>query len=189
MTVGKNRVRLAVEQVEDRCTPSAVLGDPWALGPVHLGGPQATHVGSPDAGRHEAAIARRQVELFGLSFRCSSDLNSATTTVTGFATNLGQWTGQGTVTSFEFNPAADRATVSGTVKVATAQGELFATFSASWKLSTGKGAEIITFTGGTGRYAGATGFAIMECNMTVDLASQRISCNCQGVGLMVLARR
>ncbi len=181
--------RLQLECLEDRCTPSAMLGDPWALGPVHLGGPQ-THVAPRDAAKDESVITRKHVELVRLNFQCSADLKTGQTTVTGFATNLGHWTGTGQVSKSDINLATDRAEVSGTVTIFTANGDkLFVSFSASWKLSTGKGTEVVTTTGGTGRYAGAYGVAFMNCTMTVDLAAQTISCNCQGFGFLVTARR
>src|SRR5262245_33217545 len=107
------RARLQVEHLEDRCTPSALLGDPFADFAVDRGGPQAAHFVSRQ-GVHHQAFPIKVVE------QCSADLSTSTAAALGFATHLGHWTGQGHVDSVNVDPASDRGTVSGTLTVVTA---------------------------------------------------------------------
>jgi hypothetical protein len=184
MTVGKNRVRLAVEQVEDRCTPSALLNDPGIDFPAQHSGPRAATAAS-------ASVTREHAVPMKLVVQCSADINSGNATVTGFGTILGPWTAQGHIDSAQVDPVADRAAITGTVTVVTANGDqLFVSFSSSWQLSTGKGEELITVTGGTGRFAGASGSGSLECQITADPSSPfKFSCNCEGSGTLILAHR
>jgi hypothetical protein len=187
MTGYRNRTRLGLEQIEDRCTPSAVLADPGVELPVHHGGSPVAQVAAGHAGPHAAAATRQVVPVI-LTAQCSADLSTMKATATGFATHLGRWTAQGRIDKADFG--ADRAAVRGTLTIVAANGDkLFVSFSASWRLSTGKGTELITVTGGTGQYAGATGGAVLRCTMTVDPVAQTIACNCQGVGFLVLPLR
>jgi hypothetical protein len=181
MTAGKNRARLAVEQVEDRCTPSATLGgfaDPF---PAQHGGPHAVVSSVRATNEHAVPIK--------LTAQCFGDVSSLTASGKGFGTGgLGHWTALGHIDNFVSD--ADRATISGTLTVVAANGhQLFVSFTTSWELSTGKGEERITVTGGTGRFAGASGSAFLGCTVTRDPAAQTISCDCQGSGTLILARR
>jgi hypothetical protein len=175
------RTRLQLEHLGDRLAPSALLGDPPAHAPAPPGGP------------HAAAVARApggHAAPFTLAFQCSGDVNSLTTTATGFATGLGHWTGQGHVdpTRTHIDPDADRAEINGTFTVVAANGDtLFVSFTSSWQPSTGVGTESIAFTGGTGRFAGASGSATLDCTITADPESPTtFTCNCEGSGTLVL---
>jgi hypothetical protein len=190
MIAGKNRVRLALEQMEDRCTPSALPGAPWADFAVDRGGPQAAQFGSrhgpPDAESVEAK--HDHVFTTKMAFQCSADLSSLSTSVTGLSTHLGHWTGQGHADRILIDPDADRGTISGTLTVVTANGDqLFVMFTTSWQLSTGQGHDSITVTGGTGRFAGASGSATLDCTVTADPVSGTFACNCEGTGTLILA--
>jgi hypothetical protein len=180
MTVGKNRTRLAVEQMEDRCTPSALGGGLADHFPAQHAGPRAA-VSSVRA-THEHAVPIK------LAYQCFGDISSSTASVTGFGTVLGHWTGQGQIDNAVVDPVADRAEISGTITVVTANGDqLFVSFTASWQLSTGEGTESINVTGGTGRFAGASGGGSLDCTITGDPALQTFSCDCKGNGTLILA--
>ena len=176
MTVAKNRVRLAVERLEDRCTPSAMGGGLAALSPALQGGPPAL-VAALTAGTHqEHAITGES------SFQCSVDLRSGTVSSTGFSTGVGHWTALGHMDSLSIDPVADRGVYSGTGTLITANGDqVFYSFTTSWQLSTGVGTHLVTVTGGTGRFAGASGTGSSDCIITPDPASPFIYF-CQSTG-------
>jgi hypothetical protein len=53
-------------------------------------------------------------------------------------------------------------------------------------LATGPGQETVTFTGGTGRFAGASGSVSAVCDTTFDPATLAFECNSQGSGTLTL---
>jgi hypothetical protein len=177
MTAYRNRNRLGVEQLEDRCLPSAMLGDLPAQVPAAAG--------SPPAAAHVGASQQHAVPI-QLSTHISSD-GSLVLSLTGVGGHLGRWAGQGVIDNVVIDPAADRGAVSGTVPIIAANGDqLFASFSASWQLTTGLGEVTVTFTGGTGRFAGASGSASEVCHVTADPASPlTFECDSQGSGTLV----
>jgi hypothetical protein len=179
MTASRNRARLGLEQIEDRCTPSAALGDFPAHHPVPRGGPDAPTAHVRDAGGHEVPIK--------LTAQCLGDIGSFNASGTGFGTGgLGRWTAQGRIDTVAIG--ATHGAINGTLTVVTANGDrLFVSFTTSWELATGKGEEVITVTGGTGRFAGASGRAVLECTVTRDPATQAVTCDCQGSGALILA--
>jgi hypothetical protein len=182
MTAAKNRVRLAVEHMEDRCTPSTLGSGLATPSPAHHGGP---HAGA--AARVRAAHGH--VVPITLTTHCFGDIRSLTARSKGFGTGgVGRYTGLGHLDNSAIDPAADRAVSSGTLTVFTAKGDrLFVSFRTSWRLSTGKGTHSVTVTGGTGRFAGASGRASLRCTITADLASQTYTCKGKGSGALILA--
>ena len=186
MTAGKNRVRLAVEQIEDRCTPSA------------FGGDLAVSIPAPHGALH--AVAAERIEApkgpaipYQVVFQCIANLSTLTASATGSVTALGTFTGQGIIdgATVSIDEFADRGEYSGTYTVVTANGdELFCEFTTSWRLSTGEGKHWITVTGGTGQFAGASGHASLRTTITADPASpSTLTCNSWGPGVLILARR
>src|SRR5262249_3172996 len=151
MSAAKNRVRLNVEHLEDRCTPSA------------MGGGVADHFSAQSGGPQAAAAARDHAPKvhaipFQLTFVCTANLSALTASATGFGT-LGAFTGQGSIDSASINidQDADRGEYSGTYTVFTPNGDqVFVSFTTSWRLSTGNGKHAITVIGGTGQFAGAS---------------------------------
>src|SRR5262249_18587386 len=154
--------RLAVERLEDRCTPSALGDGLAALSPAVDAGTHAqvaAHVGAADT----HAIRSES------SFQCSVDLSTGTGSSTGFSRGAGHWTALGHMDSLSIDPAADRGVYSGAGTLTTANGDqLFYSFTTSWQLSTGVGTHLITVTGGTGRFAGASGSGTSDCIITPD---------------------
>jgi hypothetical protein len=184
MTAAKNRVRLAVEQLEDRCTPSAMGGGLAAHFLAHHGGPHA------EAAAHVRAT-HGHVIPFKVAFQCSVDLNTGTVSSTGISTGpLGQWhlTSLGHADKVDIDLRADRGVYSGTGTLVTDQGDqMFYRFTTSWKLSTGKGTHLITATGGTGLLAGASGRVFAHCTITADPASPNTyRCMSEGSGVLIL---
>ena len=186
MTVGKNRFRLAVEQVEDRCTPSA------------LGGGLAALIPAPHGGLHAAAAERVEAPKgpaipFQVAFQCIANLSTLTASATGSATPWGSFTGEGLIdsASIHIDEVAYRGVYSGTYTVVTASGdELFCEFTTWWRLSTGEGRHWITVTGGTGELAGATGHASLRTTITADPTSpSTLTCDSSGPGVLILTRR
>jgi hypothetical protein len=189
-----HRARFQLECLEDRCTPSTLLNHPWVF-PADHGGSQAaqfeSHRATPDAmAAAPLAGARGHAIPITLTYQCFADLGSFEASAKGFATGLGHWTSQGQIDEADVDLAKDRAEIHGAITVVTASGDkLFVSFTASWEISSGKGTKLITVTGGTGRFAGASGDAIMECTVTSDLASQTFACDCQGSGTLILVHR
>jgi hypothetical protein len=182
MTAGKNRARLAVEHLEDRCTPSAMglgLADQFT---AQHDGPNA------EATALVGAADEHAIPIKGTA-QCTVDFSSSTVSTTGFSTGgLGHWTALGHMDNLVIDLAADRGVYSGTGTLVTAHGDqLFYSFTTSWQLSTGKGTHLITVTGGTGRFAGASGGGLSDCIITADPASPSIfHCQTQGSGILIL---
>jgi hypothetical protein len=181
MLARQNRVRFVLEEMEDRSTPSVLPKVPMADLAIDRGGPPSAQLAS----RHDAPDSH--VFTTKVHLQCSADLSSSSASVTGFSTHMGHWTGQGHADSILIDTDADRGTISGTLTIVTANGdELFVEFTSTWRLSTGVGQDSITITGGTGRFAGATGGGIVDCVVTADPASGTFSCNCSGTGTLIL---
>jgi hypothetical protein len=183
MTVGKNRVRLGVEEMGDRCMPSTLGGGLADQFPAPHGGPHAVAAGRVQAPRGHATPLK-------VTFQCIADLSALTASATGVATPLGPFTGEGRIdgASIRIDKCADRGEYSGTYTVVAANGDqLFCEFTTSWRLSTGKGKHSITVTGGTGMFADASGHASLKTIITADPASPTtLTCNSSGSGVLIL---
>jgi hypothetical protein len=117
------------------------------------------------------------------------DISTGTVSSTGFCTGgVGHFTSLAHMDSLAIDPVADRGVYSGTGTITTAQGDqIYFTFTTSWQLSTGKGTHFITDTGGTGRFAGASGSGTSDCTITPDPASPFIYfCHTEGSGTLIL---
>jgi hypothetical protein len=186
MTAEKNRVRLCVEEMGDRCMPSTLGGGFADQFPAHHGGPHAAIAARAHAPKGHAIPVK-------VTFQCIADLSTLTASATGVATPLGPFTGEGRIdrASVHIDRCANRGEYSGTYTVLTASGdELFCSFTTSWQLSTGKGRHSITVTGGTGLFAGASGHASLKTVITADPESpSTLTCNSSGSGVLILARR
>lgn len=174
--------RLRLEHLEDRCTPSPLLGGPSVQLLGHHRGPTAAHV------THFAANEGHSVPIT-LSLRCAADISSMTWGAEGYGTLLGHWTAQGQIDNIASDPATNRVVLSGTLRVVSANhDELFVSISSAWDQSTSRVEDTVTFTGGTGKFAGASGHATLECSVTVDSTSPlKISCVGKGSGVLFLA--
>jgi hypothetical protein len=180
MTAGKYRVRLALEQLEDRCTPSAMGLGLANQFPAQPGGPTA------EAAAQVGAADGHAIPIKG-EFQCTVDLSTGTVSSIGFGTGgVGHWTAVGHMDHLVIDLAGDRGVYSGTGTLTTAQGEqIFYNFTTSWQLSTGKGTHLITITGGTGRFAGVSGSSVSDCIITADPTSSSIyHCQTQGSGIL-----
>ena len=179
MSARSCRSRLGLEQLEDRCTPGSMWGGLSAHFPAHHGGLHAAVSRSRASHEHSVPIK--------LAYQCSADISTGNASASGFATHLGHWTSQGHLDSASFDKG--QATIRGTTTIVTANGDkLFVKFVSSWNLATGEGHKWITVTGGTGRFAGATGSAILDCTVTRDSASPSVfTCSCKGSGTLTLA--
>ncbi|MCI0684294.1 MAG: hypothetical protein L0Y71_19460 [Gemmataceae bacterium] len=190
----KHQVLLAVEQMEDRCTPSAVLADARTHMPLDWDGSNAAQVRSREDAPDMKSAARVRaprghvIPIF-MNFSCFGDATTMKASAEGTGV-LGPWTAEGRLDSVRIDPVADRGDFRGAITVVTANGDqLFVSFTTQWRLSTGKGTETIRVTGGTGQYAGAIGHGIAACTITFDPATSTIRCNCVGVGFLILPRR
>jgi hypothetical protein len=179
-----HRARVQLELLEDRCTPSALLGGPSVQLLSHHRGPAATHVA------HFGANEGHTVPIT-LSLRCAADISSMTWGAEGYGTLLGHWTAQGQIDNITSDPATNRVVLSGTLTIVAANhDELFISISSAWDQSTSRVEDTVTFTGGTGKFAGASGHATLDCSVTVDSTSPlKISCVGKGSGFLVLAHR
>jgi hypothetical protein len=166
--------RPQVEQLDGRCLPSA---NP------------ATTVGGAalvPAAAASANIPEQHAIPIRLSTHISSD-GSVGLIYSGVGGQLGQMTGDGSLDSFVTDMNTGEGTISGTATLIAANGdELFATFSGSWDLKSGVGGVAVSFTGGTGRFAGATGFASEVCHVSGDPTSPTFQCDSDGTGTLVL---
>jgi len=171
-------VRLQLEPLEDRAAPSALSGAPWAdFAP--RGDPQAALVAV--AGMRHAVPIRIVAEN-------AADIDAMTVRSTGVASHLGRWTAEGRID--EISLGADQVALGGSLTAVAANGDkLFVDFTASWRISTGVGEQVLIFTGGTGRFAGASGDATLACLGSGDPATLTFECNGQGSGTLILPRR
>jgi hypothetical protein len=178
------RARLRLEHLEDRCTPSALLGDPWVQQLAHHRRPHAAAVGRMAANDSHAVPIT-------VSLQCKADTSSMEVSSSGFANVLGYWTGQGNIDNIETDPVSNRIVISGTTTIVTANHDkLFVSFSTAWQPSTAQAEETVTFTGGTGKYTGASGSVSLVCRVTVDQTSPLIlECDAKGTGTLILAHR
>jgi hypothetical protein len=179
-----HRARLRLEHLENRCTPSTLVGAPSAQVLGHHRGPAAAHAA------HFGANEGHTVPIT-LSLHCAADISSMTWGAEGYGALLGHWTAQGQIDNITSDPATNRVVLSGTLTVVTANhDELFVSISSAWDQSTSRVEDTVTFTGGTGKFAGASGHATLECSVTVDSTSPlKISCVGKGSGFLVLAHR
>jgi hypothetical protein len=188
MNAGQNRIRLGLEQLEDRCTPSATPLNLAALFPVQpseLHGPTA--VLACDSHTHTMSIKNQTHTMsIQLAVHVISDASGALS-VRGHVSHLGHITAVGQIGQVNIDQAADRVNLAGTVTLTAKHGDqLFISFTDTFRLSTRMGVEEITFTGGTGRFTGATGGATLHChaygtNPTELLVFQ---CHSKGAGFL-----
>jgi hypothetical protein len=178
------RARLRLEHLENRCTPSTVLGDPSVQLPAHHSRPRAASVASV-AANHEHAVP---ITVF---LRCAGDTSSMTLSATGSATELGHWIAQGHIDNIVSDPVANRVVIRGTLTIVTANHDkLFVSITSVWDQSTSRLEDTVTFAGGTGKYAGASGRASLNCRVTVDSTSPlKLECQGKGTGTLILAHR
>jgi hypothetical protein len=179
-----HRARPGLEHLEGRCTPSALLGS------------SSVHLLAHHSGPHAAAVAHLGVHHgravpITVFLHCTGDTSSMKLSSRGFATVLGRWTGRGHIDNIEGDAAANRIVIRGTTTIVTAtRDKLYVTFSTAWRLSSRLCEETVTFTGGTGRFAGASGAASLVCRLTVDrLSPLKLECDGQGAGTLVLVHR
>jgi hypothetical protein len=121
-----------------------------------------------------------------LSAHITSD-GSGVLNLTGNGSHLGRWTGQGVVDSIVVNAAASQVAVTATATLIAANGDqLFVSISVSLNLTTGLAEETVAFTGGTGRFAGASGSVSGVCETNWDPATPlTFECNSQGSGTLM----
>ena len=120
-------------------------------------------------------------------FVCSVNIRTGTVSSTGFSTGLGHWTALGHMDSLSIDPATDRGVYSGTGAITTANGDqIFYSFTTSWQLSTGVGTHLVTVTGGTGRFAGASGSGTSDCIITPGSTPFIYLCQSTGSGTLIL---
>jgi hypothetical protein len=181
MSAHRNRTRLGVEQLDDRVMPSAMSGN--LLAPV------SPAAGSPLATAHFSASHQKAVHI-KLSAHITSN-GSGVLRLTGNGSHLGRWSGRGVIDNVVIDPAADRVEISVSARIIAANGDrLFLSVSVSLSLTTRLGEETGTFTGGTGRFAGASGNVSLVCHTNWDPASPlTFECNGQGSGTLVMAHR
>jgi hypothetical protein len=175
------RAHLQLEHLEDRCTPSALLGDPSVGAPAHFREPPAQAGAlAPCSQQHGVPIQ--------LSAHITSD-GSGALNHSGTGSHLGRWTGHGIIDSIVIDPAADRVAVSATATLIVANGDqLFASISVSINLTTRFAHETVMFTGGTGRFEGASGSVSAVCDTAWDPAMPlTFECNSQGHGVLFIA--
>jgi hypothetical protein len=174
--------RLQLERLEDRCTPSALLGDALSHAPALPSKPPAPAAAlAVDTDEHAVPIR--------LSAHITSD-GSGVLILSGVGTHLGRWTGQGVIDNVVIDPVANRVAVSATATLIAANSDqLFVSISVSVNLTTRQAEETLTFTGGTGRFFGTSGSASGVCDTNWDPASPlTFDCDSQGSGSLVLDR-
>jgi hypothetical protein len=123
-----------------------------------------------------------------LSAHISAD-GSGVLNLSGIGSHLGRWTGQAVIDSIVVDAANDQVAISATGTIVAANGDqLFISISVSLSLTTQQGEETVTFTGGTGRFDGASGSVSGVCKTTWDPATPlTFECDSQGTGTLILA--
>lgn len=120
-----------------------------------------------------------------MSDQVSSD-GSTGLTLSGQAGRLGRFTGTGTVDKVDFDPLTQRISASGSATWVFSNGdELHLKVSVFFSVKTRIGIEMIQFTGGAGRFTGATGTATVLCRGTVD-PNVPSAFTCGGNGSLIL---
>ena len=175
--------QLRVEALEDRTVPTGVFANTPAILP---GGPNGLGSLGGAANGHLASHTRQHgnhVTPINISGAGQLQLNlvtlSGTLAASGQATHLGSWTDAGDFQLVQTGPTTYAATVYVTFTAANSDGQhgpigrdtLRATVVGTVDFGTGQGTLTYTFTGGTGRFAGATGtateFAVIQ-NLVID---------------------
>ncbi len=177
--------RLRLEYLEDRCTPSALLGDPSVQLLAHHRRPHIT-----------AAVARAGVNQthavpIRFTLQCTGDASSMRLRSRGFTTQMGPWIGRGRIDDIMNDPVTNRVVITGATTIVNAKGEkLYVTLTTVWNPSTRLSGETVKFVGGTGRFAGASGQATLACTLTVLRPTPlKLMCDCKGSGTLILTRR
>jgi hypothetical protein len=142
----------------------------------------------PAPGAALAANSAQHAVAITLSAHITSD-SSGVLNLSGIGSHLGRWTGQAVIDNIIIDPAADQAAISATGTIVAANGDqLFISISVALNLTTHVGEETVTFTGGTGRFAGASGSVSGVCQTTWDPATPLLfECDSQGTGTLIFA--
>jgi len=190
----KNRVRLSVEALERRDAPATLTISPpgWvdpdpnpivkeitasarpglATAAVHSGGVVQWSLDGAEAGAIESAAAFSFDRPFHLEESGSAVINPDLTvnaSASGQATHLGAFTLHDTSTLV---PAGEGVfnVVDGEAHLEAANGDLlYASFTGTINLATGTGTLYFEWTGGTGRFADATGATVWQVSLNPDL--------------------
>jgi hypothetical protein len=181
MNAKRNSAQLGVERLDERCMPSAVLGNV----PAHVASAVSLHVATG-----AAAVAKPRILPIVLSIKISSE-GSMPLKISGVGSGLGRFGGTGTLENVAYDPASNRVLGDGKATLVFKTGaRLTLSFSVSASQTTHLGVSSIEFTGGTGRFVGATGGATMLCRSSGDpLTSHIFECNSKGSGILLLALR
>ena len=132
---------------------------------------------------------RRHAVPIKLTAHISSD-GSGELRLSGVGSHLGRFTGRGTINSFNFDPVTNQIEVGVTATFVARDGDrLFASVLVSVEPASGRGAKSLTFTGGTGRFAGCSGSASGNCETELNPASPlTFECDSQTSGTLILVR-
>src|SRR5262249_55206527 len=151
-----------LEHLEDRCTPSTLLGDQSVQVLAHQIRPDSAAV-------ERIGVNHRIAMPITVFLHCEADSSSMTLSATGSATGLGPWTTQVRIDNIKSDPVANRVVISGKLTIVTANHDkLFGTISSVWQQSSSQVEDTVIITGGTGRYAGVSGGISLVCHVTVD---------------------
>jgi hypothetical protein len=195
----KNRVRLSIEALEHRDAAAALtISPPGYLGPdadpivkeitasakpglataeVHSGGmvQWSLALGGAEAHAVKSAAAHSHARPFHLEESGTAVINPDGTinaSASGKATHLGAFTlhDTSTIVGVDFTPDGVVLHVVGAADLEAANGDhLHASFTGSVNLTTGAGTLNFEGTGGTGRFADATGTTLWHVNLNPDL--------------------
>ena len=169
MTSLTNRFRPSLDIIEHRDAPSGLTISP--PGWIDPGIPQfiAAHaVESSAAHSHARAFHAKDSGIAVLN----GPLKPGTTisaSASGHATHLGAFTLNDTSTIVAVAGGIIQVD-DGHAQLETKHGDLYATFSGSVDLNTGQGTVYFEWTGGTGRFANATGTTVWQLTLNQDLS-------------------
>lgn len=163
-----NRFRPSIDALEHREAPTGLTTSPpgWINAEV----PQfiAAYVAESDAAKsHDRAFHAKDS---GIAVLNGPPIPGTTisASASGHATHLGEFTLHDTSTIVGF--AGGVLTVDfGEATLVTKHGNLYATFSGSVDFNTGQGTVYFEWTGGTGRFANATGATVWQLSVNPDL--------------------
>lgn len=168
--------RLKIEELENRLTPTAVA-------PVEL--PASALAGTAEYCLVGSAASHSQDRPFHLKESGSAVINSDGTingSASGKATHLGNFTlhDTSTIVGLEVTPEGVILQIVGQAELEAANGDkLYASLSGTVNFTTGKGTLTFEWTGGTNRFAQATGTTNWQ--ITLNVADLTYSAVADGV--------
>jgi hypothetical protein len=170
----QSRTRLCIEELENRITPTV-------LAPIELPAPEAILGNQAHVGSHKSAATPAHDRPFHLEESGQAVMNPDGTisgNASGQATHLGRFTlhDTSTITGVDVTAEGVILHLVGEAELTAANGDkLHASLRGSVNLTTGEGTLDFEWTGGTGRFADATGRTAWQITLNPDLTYSAVA--------------